>query len=147
MTSSLTDAYSLMMWPFTQTQNNRDWVNMMQDAQRVMTARMPTLWQAFLAPWQADYREIGLMFSEKSAAFGQSSNAIKAAGRKMDVAGKTQQNAFNKARSGQMVTFFDLWKIYEHNMTAMASLASLPTAVLKPVKAKVSANARRLRAK
>jgi len=147
MPSSFSNAYTLMMWPWTQTQTNHHWLTMIQEAQEVMAARMPTLWRAFLSPWQADHAEIGLMWSEKTVAFGQSSKAVQRAGRRVEIAAKTQQKSISKARAGQMVTFFDLWEIYERNITAMASLSLLSTAVLKPIQAKVSANAKRLAAK
>ncbi|MBB6123347.1 hypothetical protein [Sphingobium subterraneum] len=144
MPSDLSNVQTLMMWPWTQTKNNGDWLTMMREAQEVVTARMPTLWKAFFFPFEADYTEIGLMWSEKTKAFDQSSSAMESAGRSVEHAAEKQQGVMAKARGGGTVTFGDMLEMYQRNLAAMTALAALPTAVLKPISTKVSANAKRL---
>tara|TARA_B110001454_G_scaffold218985_2_gene248937 strand:+ start:1732 stop:2178 length:447 start_codon:yes stop_codon:yes gene_type:complete len=144
MPNSFSNAYTLMMWPWTQARTNGEWLEMISDAQQVMAARMPTLWQAFLSPMQADHKEIGLMWSEKSAAFGRSAHAVDRARRHLEIAGNQQRKIVDKAQSGRLVTIFDLLEATEQTLMAMATLALLPTEALKPVKSAVAANSKRL---
>ncbi|MEZ5654949.1 MAG: hypothetical protein R3E04_03510 [Sphingobium sp.] len=144
MSNSFSDTYALMMSPWTQAWNYRDWAGMMQEAQEVIAARIPMILQAYFFPFQADYGELGLMWSEKSAAFSRSAKAIQRAARHTEMSVRSQKKAVAKARAGGMMTVFDLFNIYQRNLSAMASLASLPANALKPVKTRVTANVRRL---
>ncbi|MDQ4421015.1 hypothetical protein OOT33_11310 [Sphingobium sp. DEHP117] len=144
MPNSFSNAYTLMMWPWTQARTSGDWLEMISDAQQVIAARMPTLWQAFLSPMQADYREIGLMWSEKSAAFTQSAHVLDRARRHLEIASDQQRKIVDKAQTGTPVTFFDLLETTEKTLTAMATLALLPAEALQPVKSAVAANSKRL---
>ena len=144
MPNSFSNAYTLMMWPWTQARTNGDWLKMISEAQQVMAARMPTLWQAFLSPMQADYQEMGLMWSEKSTAFGVSAREMNRARRHLEIAGDQQRKIVDKVQSGRLVTIFDLLEATEQTLMAMATLALLPTEALKPVKSAVAANSKRL---
>lgn len=147
MPNSFSNAYTLMMWPWTQARTSGDWLEMISDAQQVMSARLPTLWQAFLSPMQADHKEIGLMWSEKSAAFGRSARVMDRARRHLEIASDQQRKIVDKAQTGTPVTFFDLLETTEKTLTAMATLALLPSEALQPVKSAVAANSKRLVAK
>jgi hypothetical protein len=113
-------------------------------AQAVIAARTPTLWAAAWNPWTADYRELGLMVSEKVGAARRSARSASASQATMRRAMNGQAAALKQVSGGGFLTPFDWWAVAERNMTIAASLIMLPGEMLKPFHAGVTANAKRL---
>jgi len=113
-------------------------------AQAVIAARTPTLLAAAWNPWTADYREIGLMVSEKVGAARRSAHSASVSGATVRRAMDGQAAALGRISGGELLSPFDWWGIVERNIAIASSLIMLPGEMLKPFHTGVTANAKRL---
>lgn len=143
---SVTDnAMTLWNWPMAAAHWNKDVIDMMFGAQRVVAARMPTIAAAMQNPLAADHVELSRMVSEKVGAFTTSGKSIEAAGDAVQRAGSANARALGKMASGNIVWPTEWMRLAESNLAAAAAMAALPTATLAPLQDGVKANDTRFR--
>jgi len=144
--SSLTEnAMTLWNWPFAAAKWNKDVVDMMFGAQRVVAARMPTIAAAMQNPLAADHVELSRMVTEKVGAFTVSGKSISAAGDAVQRAGSANAHALGRMASGSVMWPSDWMRLMESNLAAAAVMAALPAAALAPLHSGVKANDTRFR--
>ncbi|MDF0487629.1 hypothetical protein PX554_05765 [Sphingomonas sp. H39-1-10] len=143
---SVTDnAMTLWTWPLAAAQWNKDVIDMMFGAQRVVAARLPTIAAAMQNPLAADHVELSRMVTEKVGAFTTSGKSIGVAGDAVQRAGSANAKAIERMAQGKLLWPSDWMRLAESNLAAAAAVASLPTAALAPLQAGVKANDTRLR--
>lgn len=144
MASAIENSLALWMWPMTATKFATDWFETLTSAQTVVDARLPMIAAAWTNPFTADYRELMRMTTEKSAAFGRSQRPVAAAQDKVRRAGEANARALETLSRGRGLGLGEWASLFGRNLEIMATLAVLPVAVLAPIHATATANARRL---
>ncbi|WCT72612.1 hypothetical protein PQ455_13345 [Sphingomonas naphthae] len=145
MTTVFDGMLALWSWPLQMAKLGSDMAETAVGAQRVVGARMPVIEAAMRNPFTADHAELGLMVSEKVAAFGKSGRSVSAAGGKMGRAAKANAAAAGKMASGRILWPTDWLQLMETNLAAATAFAELPAAALHPIHSGVKANERRLK--
>jgi hypothetical protein len=113
-------------------------------AQSVIAARLPVLFEAVQNPAKADHRELALMVTEKIGAAKGSAQSASASARTLRSAMKGHAATLGRLGGGEFPTVEMIRETTEHNLAIAASLVALPGAMLRPFHAGVAANARRL---
>jgi hypothetical protein len=139
-----TDLQTIWFWPMHMAQAMSQLGDLMVATPLVVGARSKTIAAAMTDPTHADVHELRTMISEKVDAFGQSQRAQRRALNAVKDA-HASAGAFAKAVSTGSIEAPVLgWRAAEQCFSAWASLALLPLAVVTPVHARATANARRL---
>ena len=144
MRDTTSDLTALWFWPWEAFRTMIATADMLQDAQTVIGIRSPMILGALQNPWIADHRELGLMVSEKSDAFGQSAHTVSDAASAFRNASKANARDLGTATSAAMPDLMAWWRIGERNLRIAALFAGLSGAALAPIGARASANAKRL---
>lgn len=142
MVRGSSDWSGLLMAPFEFARLATAASETMTRSQQVVTARLPTIWDAWLNPWAADLPELGLMVSEKVGAAAKASRTGSAA--RLNRALADQARAFGRIGGGRLPTPFDWWEMAARNATIAAAMVTLPGEMLAPFHSGVTANAKRL---
>lgn len=145
MASAIESGLALWMWPFTAAKLAGDWAETMKNAHSVIDARMPIISAAWTNPYAADYRELTLMVTEKTKAFGQSHRSITAAHDKVRRTSEANARALGRLSGGGWFGWTEWAQLVERNLEVAATLAMLPASASAPIHSKATANARRLR--
>lgn len=135
------DLMSWWLWPLNAAKLGSDLIDTMIGARDMVTARSATIETGWRDPLNADRRELGLMVSEKVAAFASSGKAIEAAVSTMRRAADANGRALGRLAGGSVMSPVDWWRLAELNLAA--STAAL-AAALTPVRRTVHANRLRL---
>ena len=144
MPARVENAVALWFWPLRAARLGTDVAETMMGAQRVISARMPTISDAMRKPLAPDHAELGLMVSEKVEAFDRSGKSMVAAGGVICRAVVSNAKTLGGLAGGRMLWPNEWMRIAENNMAAAAALVTLPAAALAPIHREVVANDRRL---
>ncbi|KAK0346973.1 hypothetical protein [Sphingobium yanoikuyae] len=134
---------ALWMWPVQMMQANIALAETAAGIPTILGARLPMIGSAMLNPWTANHRELALMVSEKTKAFGLSQKHIQRSAQLVRSATEANARAlgtFSMARMGAA----EMFDLAEKNLAAAASLVNLPSSSIAPIHKQVSGNAKRL---
>ena len=145
MGDTTSDMAALWLWPWEAFRTMAATAEMLQDAQAVIGVRSPMILAALQNPWTADHRELRLMVSEKSDAFGQSAHTLSKAASSVEDAARANARDFGLAASATGPDLMAWWRIGERNLRIAALFVGLSGAALAPISAGASANATRLK--
>lgn len=145
MRDTTSDLAALWLWPWEAFRTMAATAEMLQDAQAVIGVRSPMILAALQNPWTADHRELRLMVSEKSDAFGKSARTLSNAASSLASAVRANARDLGTAASATVPDLMAWWRIGERNLRMAALFAGLSGAALAPISAGASANAKRLK--
>lgn len=134
---------ALWMWPLHMLQANIALAETAAGIPTILGARLPMIGAAMFNPWTANHRELTLMVSEKTKAFGLSHKQFERSAQLVRSATEANARALRTFSMARMwpAEVFDL---AEKNLAAAASLVSLPSNSIAPIHKRVSGNAKRL---
>ncbi|PZU05978.1 hypothetical protein [Sphingomonas sp.] len=144
MTGRNQNAWTPWNWPMQFAQLAHDVLETMDGAQRVVSARMPTIGAAIQDPMSADYTELGRMVTEKMTAFSAAGRATAGTGAIVRRAYDRNARVLGRAAGGEVIWPHEWLALAETNLAAWAAAWALPAAALAPIHRGVVANRKRL---
>ncbi|MCW2393594.1 MULTISPECIES: hypothetical protein [unclassified Sphingobium] len=117
----------------------------MVSTHNVLLARTPIIMAAWQSPFTADGRELSLMVTEKTDAFGKAARAQDRGARRLRQTGAANARDMQRLASGQPFWPHDWMRLMERNVATTVALMALPGKMLAPYHSAVTANDRRLR--
>tara|TARA_R110000868_G_scaffold411785_1_gene710617 strand:- start:107306 stop:107749 length:444 start_codon:yes stop_codon:yes gene_type:complete len=134
---------ALWTWPFQVMQANIALAETAMGIPTILAARLPMIGAAMFNPWTANHRELTLMVSEKTKAFGQSHRHFERSANLFRSATEANARALGNASMARMGPA-EMFSLAEKNLAAAASLINLPSNSIAPIHKRVSGNAKRL---
>lgn len=144
MATAINNGMALWMWPLTMAKLSTDWIETVMSAAHVVDTRMPMIAAAWLSPLTANRTELSRMVTEKTDAFGKSTQSITTAQGSIRRASEANARALGKLSGGQVLGFAEWAGIFERNLEIAATLLAMPTKALAPIHGRATANSRRL---
>lgn len=136
----------LWFWPFEVARTVFAAVETSTDSKKVVAARMPIIFEALRAPHRADHRELTLMISEKTLAFGQSTRSLSDAQEVVNASLEANVRVMNRTAGGGFVSPLEWFQLGQSNLQLAARLLTWPGVALGPIQRGAHANAGRFAA-
>lgn len=145
MSSFFDDWPALASWPLAIARFQTDWFDTLANTNEVLSQRIPILAQSLVYPASTDLGELSRMVTEKVDALGRSGLAGNTAATRIRRAAEANARALGHLSGGGWLSPLEWFTMFERNVDIAATLISLPTTILAPVRARVASNARRLK--